>query len=75
VLLYWSDGVVGADSVTPVFSWEDGNSAFRWDEFPDDDWNPPNANPFYHETKFNDFFTPWASLEGLTMIELVSKGG
>jgi hypothetical protein len=42
---------------------------------PDADWNPPNGNPFYHETKFNDFFTSWSSLDGLTMIELVSKGG
>jgi len=64
----------GGEGCTPG-AWQGGNGAFRWDEMPDPQWNPPNGNPFYHETLFNAFFTPWGSLDGLTMYDLVSRGG
>lgn len=64
----------GGEGCTPG-GWAGGNGAFRWDEFPDGDWNPPNGNPFYHVTVFNLFFTSWSSLDGLSMYDLVSKGG
>jgi hypothetical protein len=64
----------GGEGCTPG-GWAGGNLEDRWDQFPDPDWNPPNGNPFYHGTEFNSFFSSWSSLDGLTMIELVSKGG
>jgi hypothetical protein len=64
----------GGEGCTPG-GWAGGNGAFRWDEWPDGDWNPPDGNPFYHDTQFNEFFAPWGSLDGLTMYDLVSRGG
>lgn len=64
----------GGEGCTPG-GWAGGNLDYRWDELPDGDWNPPDGNPFYHDTEFNDFFTPWGSLDGLTMYNLVRKGG
>jgi hypothetical protein len=64
----------GGEGCTPG-AWQGGNGKWRWDEDPDPDWNPPNGNPFYHDTLFNGFFTPWGSLDGLTMYDLVRRGG
>jgi hypothetical protein len=56
-------------------AWQGGNLDYRWDTLPDGDWDPPDGNPFYRDTLFNDFFTPWGSLGGETMWDLVRKGG
>jgi len=55
--------------------WQGGNLSDKWNELPDPDWNPAYGNPFRHGTAFNSFFTPWGSLDGLTMLDLVGTGG
>jgi len=60
---------------TPGF-WQGGVGFDMWDEPNDPDFSPPGANGgFYHPLPFNDFFTPVASLDGLTMIDIVGTGG
>jgi hypothetical protein len=54
---------------TPGF-WQGGAGALLWDGVDDPAWVP-----FTHDTLFNSFFTPAASLDGLTMFDLVSSGG
>ncbi len=62
------------EGCTPGF-WQGGNGEWRWNVLNDQDFSPAKGNPFTHDTVFNDFFTPWSSLSGLTMLDLVSTGG
>jgi hypothetical protein len=60
---------------TPGF-WQGGVGFWMWDTADDPDFAPPGGNgAFTHDAVFNTWFTPVASLDNLTMIDLVGTGG
>jgi hypothetical protein len=68
------------EGCSPGF-WQGGNGSQLWNDLPDSDWQAripsggADSNPYSHTTKFNDFFKPYASLDGWTMMDLVGTGG
>ena len=60
---------------TPGF-WQGGVGFSMWDTADDPDFSPPGGNlGFTHGVLFNDWFTGVASLDGLTLIDIVGTGG
>jgi len=72
-----------AEGCTPGF-WQGGNDfgtaggKWLWNEDNDPDWTASGSqgsNPYTWTTEFNNYFTSWSSLDGLTMMDLVGTGG
>ena len=70
-------GINCGEGCTPGF-WQGGVGAALWNILNDPDWTAAGGdgtNPYAHDTLFNEFFTPHASLDGLSMFDLASSGG
>ena len=62
---------------TPGF-WQGGFGSQLWDTVNDPDWTAEGGvgtNPFIQTTLFNSYFTPVASLNGESMLDIVGIGG
>jgi hypothetical protein len=64
------------EACTPGF-WQGGNGSKLWNRPGDQQWDGILAQPFNHDTLFNDFFSTITDprLDGQTMLQIVSNDG